>query len=258
MKERPVSKHQVMVGKTAFGGDKLVACVPVVSTSREVLLEDLRQICPLKPDLIEWRIDYFTPLDDRGFLTDTLRMAAEITRDIPILLTFRALSEGGFRDYPDRIREDVICTLCDTGLIQAVDIELAGEAAFVDRVRTYVKSKGIKLILSWHNIHETPELDFMVNCLLEEERSGADIAKLSVQPRSFHDVVTLLKAAHLARQQLSIPQITVSKDDIGVITRIFGYYLGSDLTFFSVAGSSTIGQVSLEDYRELQRLFQLD
>ena len=181
----------------------------------------------------------------------------EITGDIPILLTFRALSEGGYKEYPDTLRRAVIETLCRTGLIQAVDVELSSEASFVDGIRNLVKSLGIKLILSWHNINETPSVDDLVKYLVEEEVAGADIAKISVQPNSFSDVIKLLKASVIAREKLSIPQITVSKDDIGVITRIFGQFLGSDLTFFSVAGSSTIGQVSLQDYRELCDLLQL-
>ena len=258
MKTRTQSKRTVRVGKTTFGGEKLVACVPVVSRDEPSLYRDLQTVCARKPDLIEWRIDYFAPVDDPARLEETARRVGEIAGEIPVLLTFRALPEGGERDSTPEERERVIRTVCATGVIQAVDIELDSTPEFLSAMRDFTAERGIKLILSWHNIHETPHCDFMVARLLEEEAKGADIAKLSVQPNSFHDVVTLLTACARAREQLSIPQIVVSKDDIGVITRILGQYLGSDLTFFSVAGSSTIGQVSLEDYRALETLLQLD
>ena len=65
---------------------------------------DLEKICALSPDLIEWRIDYYCHLDDNDFLTKTVCEMHEITGDIPILLTFRALSEGGYKEYPDTLR----------------------------------------------------------------------------------------------------------------------------------------------------------
>lgn len=257
MLPRSYARNTVHVGKTVFGAEKLVECVPVVATSRESLMNDLKKICALNPDLIEWRIDYYCDLENDAFLTDTLDEMLTITKDIPVLLTFRALSEGGYTEYPDALRLKVITTLVKTGHIDAVDTELSAEPSFVAAVRSLCKENGVKLILSWHNINETPSVDELVGYLVEEEAAGADIAKVSVQPNSFTDVIKLLTAAKIARGKLNIPQITVSKDDIGVITRIFGQYLGSDLTFFSVAGSSTIGQVSLEDYRELCKLLEL-
>lgn len=257
MKRRSHSKTTVNVGKTVFGGDKLVECVPIVSMNKKDLLTDLKTICAVSPDLIEWRIDYYCDLDNDEFLLETMKDMTAITGDIPILLTFRALSEGGYKDYPNSLRFHVIRLLCGTGKIQAIDTELNAESSFVKEVKEFAKAGGIKLILSWHNIYETPSLEDLVDYLVQEEKEGADIAKISVQPNSFTDVITMLKASKLAREFLNIPQIAVSKDDIGVITRIFGQYLGSDLTFFSVAGSSTIGQVSLEDYRELVQILDL-
>jgi len=252
------SKTKVPVRNLVFGGEKFIECVNIISDDRCTFLKDLEVICAVKPDLIEWRIDYFEQLENTTYVIESLENAVQITGDIPILLTFRSLEEGGIKYYPDAIREAIIKAAVDTGLVDIVDIELTSEIGFRNRISEYARNHEVKLILSYHDCDKTPSEEEIMAKLKEAQDLGADIAKVSVKPNSFHDVLTLLNASYRSRlEQVSIPQITVSKDDLGIITRIMGSYLGSDLAFFKVLGASTPGQLDVPDYRSLMKLLQL-
>lgn len=259
MLQRLESRKKVRVKNAVFGGPRMLQCIPLISADQQTFLADLQTVSAYQPDIVEWRIDYFDQLENPDHAAQTLNAATSLLKPLPIILTFRRQSEGGYCFYPDQIRAAVLKSAIDTGLIDVIDIELSAEDGFRNAMLDYAHKKGVKVILSWHNVRETPSREDMLFYLKEEERLGADIAKLSVKPNSFHDVLSLMKASLYSRQeQIGIPQITVSKDDLGLMTRVFGYGLGSDLAFLSVTGVSTFGQLSLPDFRELLSLLQLE
>jgi len=251
------SKIQVKAKDKVFGGDKLLECIPMVSRNKEELLRDIQEIVSHNPDIIEWRIDYYDKLENISHVVESLKQIAPLARDIPILLTFRHVSEGGYKEERQQTRLEVIQATVETGLIDVVDVENANEASFIEKVKEVVRKNHVKLILSNHNFKETPSEQWILDSLKTGKELGADIVKIAIMPQNFSDVVTLACATYRARKEiLDIPLITVSMGELGSITRIMGGEIGSDLSFFSSSGSSGPGQINIEDYRCIKDIIQ--
>ena len=248
-------RKQVKVKGKAFGGDKLLECIPIVSKNREELVRDFKEVTSHQPDVVEWRIDWLDRPDDLDYVVGALCEVAPLVKDIPLLLTFRHISEGGYKEESQQTRLNVIRAACETGLIDLVDVESANESSFIEEVKRIVKASNVKLVLSNHNFKQTPPENEIVASLKHSKEQGADIAKIAVMPTCFSDVVTLAKATYRARSgEVDIPLITVSMGEMGSVTRVMGREIGSDLSFLCSAGASGPGQINIEDYRLLKSI----
>lgn len=249
------SKIQWKVKGKMFGGPKLMECIPVISKNEEELLRDVEEIASHSPDVIEWRIDYYDQLDHQEHIVSALNAIQPMVEEIPILLTFRHISEGGYKEESQETRLRVIEAACGTGQISMVDVEQANEPEFLDAVKAIVKKHGVKLVLSAHDFKNTPSEQEIVDSIKRSRELGADVAKLAVMPRAFTDVLTLAKATYRARtQEVDIPLITVSMGEMGSITRVLGGEFGSDLSFLCSSGASGPGQIDIEEFREMAKL----
>lgn len=249
------SKIQWNVKDKVFGGPKLMECIPVISKNREELLRDVEEISSHHPDIIEWRIDYYDQLDSREHIVESLQAIQPMVKEIPILLTFRHISEGGFKEESQATRLSVITAACESGYVEMVDVEKANEPEFLEAVKEVVKKHGVKLVLSNHDFKQTPPEEEIVASMKACRDLGADVAKIAVMPRSFTDVLTLARATYRARtQEVDIPLITVSMGDMGSITRVLGGEFGSDLSFLCSSGASGPGQIDIEEFREMTRM----
>ena len=248
-------EYQVEVKGRVFGGEKLLECIPIIAQNREQLIQDVSQVAAHKPDIIEWRVDWFNRLNETDYVVASLREIVPILNGIPILLTFRHISEGGAKEEPQQVRIDVIRATCETGLIDVVDIEQSNPREFVEEVKAIVRANGVKLVISTHNFSDTPSEEEILNRIKAGKEMGADIAKVCYLPKSFSDVLNVAKATYHARAGAClIPLITVSMGDLGGITRIMGREIGSDLSFLSAAGASGPGQMNIEDYRVMKKI----
>lgn len=248
-------EYQVEVKGRVFGGEKLLECIPIIAQNREQLIQDVSQVAAHKPDIIEWRVDWFNRLNETDYVVASLKEIVPILNGIPILLTFRHISEGGAKEEPQQVRIDVIRAACETGLIDVVDIEQANPREFVEEVKAIVRANGVKLVISTHNFSATPSEEEILNRIKAGKEMGADIAKVCYLPKNFSDVLNVAKATYRARAGAClIPLITVSMGDLGGITRIMGREIGSDLSFLSAAGASGPGQMNIEDYRVMKKI----
>lgn len=248
-------EYQVEVKGRVFGGEKLLECIPIIAQNREQLIQDVSQVAAHKPDIIEWRVDWFNRLNETDYVVASLREIVPILNGIPILLTFRHISEGGAKEEPQQVRIDVIRATCETGLIDVVDIEQSNPREFVEEVKAIVRANGVKLVISTHNFSDTPSEEEILNRIKAGKEMGADIAKVCYLPKNFSDVLNVAKATYHARAGAClIPLITVSMGDLGGITRIMGREIGSDLSFLSAAGASGPGQMNIEDYRVMKKI----
>lgn len=248
-------EYQVEVKGKVFGGEKLLECIPIISRNCEQLIRDISQVAEHKPDIIEWRIDWFDHLDDTDYVVASLKEIVPILNGIPILLTFRHISEGGAKEEAQLVRINVIRAACETGLVDVVDIEQANPLDFVEEVKAITRANGVKLIISTHNFSATPSEEEILERIRASKEMGADIAKVCYLPKSFSDVLSLARATYRARAGAClIPLITVSMGDLGCITRIMGREIGSDLSFLSAAGASGPGQMNIEDYRAMKKI----
>jgi 3-dehydroquinate dehydratase-1 len=247
---RQQSKIQVTVRNTVIGGPRLLVCLPLVAPDLDSLLGQARELVPLQPDLVEWRIDAFAKVAEIKECQEALHHLRQVIGEIPLILTCRIDREGGFKAIPEEKRLELITRLMASGDVDLVDVELCNGSEFLAAVRTAAVAGGCRLILSHHNFQETPDEAFLMTKLLEGQTAGADIVKLAVMPKNYGDVLTLLSATNKARNgAVTIPIVTVAMGVEGVITRLAGGLFGSDITFAIGSKASAPGQVPIGDLR---------
>jgi len=231
-----------------LGGPTPLICSPLVAKTATRLAEESAAVLGKRPDVIEWRVDYFERIADTTAVLESGRALRAAAGETPIIFTCRAAHEGG---QPIALDAEGIATLYDSvgaaGLVDFLDFELSNAPALVRRVRERSREQNTRLILSYHNFGYTPGHDFLVDRFLEADRLGADVAKVAAMPRDRADVLTLLSATANAEAKARVPLISMSMGPLGVATRMVGGVFGSSLSFAIGEGASAPGQMPIAD-----------
>jgi 3-dehydroquinate dehydratase-1 len=244
-------------GKPVAGGKFPLICTPLVGRTHEQLLNEVQLVLAKKPDVLEWRVDFFEAIGNAAEVLSVASAIRALAGSVPLLFTRRSIREGGEKIALSE--EQVIAlyqAVCASRQIDLVDFEMSNDPAHIALVRDAAKANDIKLILSFHNFSFTPGLETLSQRFLQADQLGADIAKVAVMPRNLEDVLTLLTATLTASQKLSIPLISMSMGPYGSLTRLFGWTFGSALTFAVGASSSAPGQVPIEDLNTVLAILQ--
>ncbi|HET9339413.1 MAG TPA: type I 3-dehydroquinate dehydratase [Casimicrobiaceae bacterium] len=231
-----------------MGGPTPLICSPLVARTPERLAAETAAVLAKRPDVIEWRVDFFEPIADTQAVLASGRAMRAAAGETPIIFTCRAQHEGGQANALDA---DGVARLYDAvggaGLVDLLDFELSNPAAIVKRVRERSREHATRLILSYHNFSYTPARDLLVERFLEAERMGADVAKVAAMPRDRDDVIALMSATAAASTVARIPLISMSMGPLGVATRMVGGVFGSSLSFAIGEGASAPGQMPIAD-----------
>lgn len=244
---RVQSRKKVVVKDILFGGDRILTCIPLVSKNKKKLIEEAKEVSLLRPDVIEWRVDFFESVNDVKSVIDTLLTLSDIIGKIPLIFTLRHWKEGGKSNLHQVKRIEIIKKSLETNCIDLLDIEIDNDMGFIDEIKGIIDKKETKLIFSYHNFEETPGEEFLYNKILEGQRLGADIVKIAVMSQNYGDVLRLLNITYWARNTIDIPLITVSMGKLGVVTRLIGGLFGSDMTYAVGKEASAPGQIAIED-----------
>jgi len=231
-----------------LGGETPLICSPLVGRTRERVLAEAATVIAKKPDVVEWRVDYFEGIADTAAVLDTGKALRAAVGDTPIIFTRRSIKEGG---EPIKIGDEEIVRLYDaiaaSRVVDCIDFEMGNDPGHVRRVRESSRAHEIRLILSYHNFASTPDREFMVGRFLEAERLGADVAKVAVMPRDRMDVLSLLAATAEADAKAGIPLISMAMGPLGSVTRMVGGVFGSSLSFAVGEAASAPGQIPIAD-----------
>lgn len=232
--------------------------VPNVGVTEEEILASAKEIAAAKPDIMEWRIDYYEAgIKDNEKLIATAKALRDVVGELPILVTFRTKNEGGVLELGEDEYLDLVATVVTNRLGDAVDIELFHDE---ERVKDLVKQAhnyNVVVIMSNHDFEKVPAKDVIEFRLKKMDDLGADVPKLACMPHSADDVLTLLSATNDARKALSTPIITMAMADLGKVSRIAGQVFGSCLSFGAVGKTSAPGQLSIEDLRNAENYLEL-
>lgn len=111
----------------------------------------------------------------------------------------------------------------------------------------------IKLILSYHNYHETPRLDYLQTLVNKMNRYNPEIVKISTFCKKEEDSLNLLNFLLKLKEQ-KLKYIVLGMSEKGLITRIFGPVWGNAFSFApkSLNEKSASGQLTKE---QLQFIF---
>jgi len=231
-----------------MGGETPLICTPLVGRNRERILAEAASVVPKRPDVIEWRVDFFEAIGDTAAVLEVGGALRTAVGDLPIIFTRRSIREGG---EPIPIGDEQVVALYDAvgaaRLVDFIDFEMGNDPEHVRRVRESTRAHDTRLILSYHNFGYTPGVEFLLQRFLEAERLGADVAKVAVMPRDRADVLTLLAATASADAKGRIPLISMAMGPLGSITRMVGGVFGSSLSFAVGEAASAPGQIPIAD-----------
>lgn len=252
-----INKPIELNGQPIAGGKFPLICTPLVGRTLDKLMTELDVVLPKKPDVLEWRVDFFEQIGDTAGVIAAASAIKSKAGEIPLLFTRRSTIEGGEKIALSEAQVIAMyAAVCESKSIDLIDYEMANDAANIVRVRDAAKANGIKLVLSFHNFSYTPGLETLAAKFLMADQLGADVAKVAVMPRDLDDVLTLLTATRDASKKLRIPLISMSMGPYGALTRMVGGVFGSSLTFAVGASSSAPGQVPIEDLNAVLAILQ--
>ena len=237
-------------GKPLGSGVLPAIITPLVGKTQAAILEEVAAIVPKKPDLLEWRIDFFESIGDIPAVIDTALAIRRAAGGIPVLLTRRNETEGG---QPLKIDEAAVVAMytaaCNAKCVELIDYELSNAPADLKALREVSKASGIGMIMSYHNFQMTPDGATLDSKFAAAKAFDADVGKVAVMPTNERDVLELLAATSRAREALDIPLISMSMGGVGSLSRIMGWVYGSAATFAVGKSSSAPGQIAIEDLR---------
>lgn len=223
-------------------------CAPLVGRTREKLQAEIAVVAAKRPDILEWRVDFFEGLGDTAQVLEVLAGIKQSAGGIPILFTRRSMREGGERITLSEAQVvELYRGVCASGDVDFIDFEMGNDPNDVQQVREISRAEGVKLILSFHDFQRTPPLEVLEQRFTQAATIGADIAKVAVMPQGMEDVLTLLSATLRAGKHIEIPIVSMSMGRFGAITRMCGWAFGSAMTFAVGEASSAPGQMAIED-----------
>lgn len=223
-------------------------CVPIVGKTVDEILNQAGRILYSPADLVEWRVDHFRRCHDTKAVLAALRKLSERLEGRPVLFTFRTAREGGERSISKKDYIALYEAVIASGYADLADIEYRLGSDVTGRLISLARSRGVAVVLSYHDFSKTPPEDEIVKRLNTMKHLGADIAKIAVMPRNPRDVLALLSATErMKREENPIPVITVSMSAMGLISRISGEIFGSAVTFASVGDVSAPGQIQADE-----------
>ena len=241
-------KPIILPGHTAATAKMPIICTPLVGRTRDAVLAEVQRVVPKKPDILEWRVDFFEGIGNHA---EVIALAADIRKaanGIPVLFTRRSIREGGEKIALDESGVLALyAAVMASRTIELIDYEMVNDAAHIAQVRAQSRAHGIQLVLSFHNFQATPTHAELCAKFALAQSLGADIAKVAVMPQRLEDVLTVLSATLESSQSLDIPLISMSMGAYGSLTRLFGWTCGSAMSFAIGAAASAPGQVPIED-----------
>lgn len=223
-------------------------CVPVVGKTEKEILEGAERAKAAKPDLVEFRVDWYEEAADSKKVVALLEKLRKCLGELPVLFTFRSSREGGEAALSDGAYQSLNEAAIASGFVDCVDVELFSGDAVVKAVVAAAHSNHVKVIASNHDFEKTPAAEELLARLQKMEALGADIPKIAVMPQNKKDVLTLLAATEeMATNYADRPIITMSMAGTGVISRLCGEVFGSSMTFGAAKKASAPGQMGVND-----------
>jgi len=227
------------LGTLPLGGTPRIA-VPFTDRTPPGTIQDARRH---GLDVAEIRIDLFDRTDAGHVLEHVRRF-----RGLPTIATIRSREEGGEWRGTEKERLSLFRAVLPE--VDAVDIELGSES-ILDEVVESAHALGKPAIVSFHDLHGTPEPGILDEVVTRSKTRGADIVKVATLTSSRRDVAVL---ADLLLRQAARNLIVIGMGSEGVVTRLLFPALGSLITFACLETETAPGQLPLDVMIKLMRL----
>lgn len=234
-----------------FGKGIPKICVPIVGNTEPEILTQAQDILQKQPDCIELRIDWFQDVSDIEQVLHMLGKLRQVIGEAVLLFTFRSEPEGGRRSITCEDYKALCAAACASGYIDLIDVEAFMQDGLLASVCGIAHNNGVFVVGSNHDFEKTPDETDIVARLRYMDEQGADIPKIAVMPQKERDVLTLLSATLTYHEAGGTkPIVTMSMNDIGMVSRLAGELFGSALTFATVGRTSAPGQIPIDEARQ--------
>ncbi|MBC2582009.1 type I 3-dehydroquinate dehydratase [Clostridium sp. DJ247] len=248
-------KKVVTIKDVTIGEGLPKICVPMVGETISQLVEEANFLKDLDFDVVEWRVDFFEHVTNIEKVKEALQEIRGILADKPIIFTFRSAKEGGEKEVSTEFYVKLNKSIANTKLVEVIDVELFNDEKDIKELIQVAHENNVAVIISNHDFHKTPPKEEIISRLRKAEELGGDIPKIAVMPTCVTDVITLLDATRIMKEEYANgPIITMSMAGKGVISRLSGELFGSDLTFGAAKKVSAPGQISVVDLRKTIQL----
>src|SRR5688572_10446845 len=109
-------------------GKRPYICTPLTGKNTEEIIAELNSIVPKKPDLIEWRADFYDQIDQFDQVILTAQEIFKNCSGIPILFTIRSHKEGG-QSIPltEEGIVELLSSICQTDFVTMIDFEASNK-----------------------------------------------------------------------------------------------------------------------------------
>lgn len=247
--------NPIVVRNVKIGEGMPKVCIPIVGHTQYEIISQAMTIASLKPDIVEFRIDWYDSVFDNETLIKMLQQVRKLIGNIPLLYTFRRIEEGGLQKTTIKHYAEINKLAIESGLIDMVDIELMVGDRTVKSIIKDAKEHDVVVVVSNHDFEKTPSSDELITRLEKMVELGADIPKIAVMPEENKDVLRLLEVTDVFHKtHPDIPFITMSMGGMGVITRLACEIFGSAVTFGCARKLSAPGQIEAD---ELERALHI-
>lgn len=244
-KEWIILRKVVTVKAVSIGEGIPKICVPIVGVNAKEILEEANFLKTIDFDIVEWRVDFFEDVLNLDKVKEVLKSITGILNNKPILFTFRSFKEGGNKEIDENFYFELNKSILETKLIDLIDVELFTEEKKIKEIVCIAHDNNVAVVISNHDFNKTPGKEEIIKRLKRASELGGDIPKIAVMPNSAEDVITLLDATRIAKENIDGPIITMSMSGLGVISRLSGEIFGSALTFGAAKNVSAPGQISV-------------
>lgn len=244
--------NPILIRNLTIGEGRPKICVPIVGQTAEDILREARNFVSIPADLAEWRADWYEDVSAPEKVLATARALREALGEIPLLFTFRTVTEGGEKEIGSDYYELLNRSIAESGYVDLIDVEAFGKEATAARIIAAAHGCGVKVVGSNHEFQRTPSKAEIVDRLCRIRQLGADIPKIAVMPQSEQDVLTLLSATlEMSRHHTDCPIITMAMAKTGLISRLAGESFGSAVTFGSASKASAPGQIGVGELKQV-------
>lgn len=186
-------------------------------------------------DIIEWRADYLP----KEMILTVAPAIFEKFQGVEVMFTLRTVKEGGHIELSDQDYVGLIREVAQLYQPDYIDFEYFSYQSVFEQMLDFPN-----LVLSYHNLDETPE--HLMAVFSELTALTPRVVKIATMPRSEQDVLDLMNYTR-GFKTLNPEQtyVGISLGDLGKMSRLAGSITGSSWTFAYVDEAAAPGQIPL-------------
>jgi len=156
-------------------------------------------------------------------------------------------SQDAGLDITERQRLGIYREIVD--YVDYIDVEIKSRIA--GAVVEHAKSRGRKVLLSYHDFSKTPSLKKLEKIYAEGKKLEPDIIKIASKVCSEKELFVLMAFTHKYSKKTPL---AIAPMDVSPLERLMPLYFGSLFTYVSLGRATAPGQPSLDS---LKRMFDM-